>query len=97
VWGRPDINPRGRTLLEYLVSSDLEILNQGEEPTFLTERRHEIIDLTLCFGELVSEIHGDSYQIISTFSITLWKSKRRSELQESADHLLGLLSGGTAV
>jgi hypothetical protein len=47
VWGSSDINPRGRALLEYIRSTDLKILNQGKVPIFLTERRQEIIDLSL--------------------------------------------------
>jgi hypothetical protein len=48
-----NINPRGRELLEHLEPTDIEILNQGEEPTIHTEKRQEIIDLTLCSRELV--------------------------------------------
>lgn len=35
---------------------DLDLLKHGEAPTFLTEIRHEIIDLTPCFRELVTEV-----------------------------------------
>jgi hypothetical protein len=53
-----DISPRGRPLLECPGCTDLEILNRGEEPTFLPERRQEIVDRTRMFRELVNEIHG---------------------------------------
>jgi hypothetical protein len=41
VWGKTGTNPRGEGLVEYLLSLNLNILNQGNEPTFLwsvTER-----------------------------------------------------------
>lgn len=46
-WGSTDINPRGEKLMEYLVSTTLNILNRGNEPTFVTSRREEVIDITL--------------------------------------------------
>jgi hypothetical protein len=33
--------------MEYLVSTNLDILNQGNEPTFVIRNRKEVIDLTL--------------------------------------------------
>jgi hypothetical protein len=42
---------------EYLGSTDSEIINHEEELTFLTNRRKEIIDFTLCSRDLVNEIH----------------------------------------
>jgi hypothetical protein len=33
--------------MEYLVSSNLNILNQGKEPTLVIHNRNEVIDLTL--------------------------------------------------
>jgi hypothetical protein len=47
-----------KALLEYLETTDSEILNQGEEVTFLTDRRQEIIDFILHFGELVRLMDG---------------------------------------
>jgi hypothetical protein len=58
VWGISDISLGGRALLECVGSADLEMLNNVQEPIFLTERRQEIINITLYFRELVSEIHG---------------------------------------
>jgi hypothetical protein len=43
--------------MEYLVSSNLNILNQGNEPTFVVRNRKEVIGLTLGtnkIGNLVS-------------------------------------------
>jgi len=46
VWGSSDTNRRGRRLLEYLGINNLEILNQGNTPTFVIARRQEVIDIT---------------------------------------------------
>ena len=35
LWGSMDINPRGESLMEYMVSTKLNILNKSKEPTFL--------------------------------------------------------------
>ncbi|XP_015190396.1 PREDICTED: uncharacterized protein LOC107073922 [Polistes dominula] len=45
-WGSSNTNKRGTALLEYLSSSNLEILIRGSRPTFVTSRRQEVIDLT---------------------------------------------------
>jgi hypothetical protein len=39
LWGSTDINPRGERFMEYLVSSNLDILNQGNERTFVVHNR----------------------------------------------------------
>jgi hypothetical protein len=44
--GSMDINPRGESLVEFLVSSNLNILNWGNEPAFVISNRREVIDLT---------------------------------------------------
>lgn len=46
-WGSSDTNKRGEHLLEFIGSSGLVILNRGKEPTFVTSRRREVIDITL--------------------------------------------------
>jgi hypothetical protein len=46
--------------MEYLVSSKLNILNQGNEPTFVVRNKQEVIDLALGtnrIGALVSNWH----------------------------------------
>ncbi|XP_025996073.1 uncharacterized protein LOC113005144 [Solenopsis invicta] len=48
VWGNTNTNDRGRRLLEFLASTDLEILNTGNEFTFCTAVRREVLDLTVC-------------------------------------------------
>jgi hypothetical protein len=57
VCGRSNVNLRGRAFLEYLESTDLEMLNQGAEPPSLSDTRREIY-LTLRSSEQASGIHG---------------------------------------
>ncbi|KAL7724401.1 hypothetical protein ACLKA6_008748 [Drosophila palustris] len=46
-WGSSNINARGELLLDYLLSTNLEIINRGNDPTFIIKDRKEVIDLTL--------------------------------------------------
>ncbi|XP_063631287.1 uncharacterized protein LOC134802581 [Cydia splendana] len=55
LWGMETSNNRGKTLVEYLVTTNLNILNVGAEPTFVNKRCSTIIDLTLA-SEEVSEL-----------------------------------------
>jgi len=53
VWGSINCNDRGVTLLEILNSLNLEILNQGNDSTYCSARRLELIDIILgSFGLL---------------------------------------------
>lgn len=56
IWGSTDINRRGQALLEYLSTTDLEILNRGSRPTFVTNRRRETLDITLSSFSLTRDI-----------------------------------------
>lgn len=42
--------------MEFIASSDLMILNQGNRPTFINAIREEVIDLTLCSPGIFDEI-----------------------------------------
>jgi hypothetical protein len=44
---RTNCNGRRDALIEFLNTSNLEILNRGSEPTFCTSVRQEVIDITL--------------------------------------------------
>ena len=60
IWGSSDTNSRGESLLEYICSANLEILNSGKEPTFITSNREEVLDITVCsmtFSENISNWH----------------------------------------
>jgi ribonuclease HI len=52
VWGSSNINSRGRSLLEYIISTDLDIANKGNDPTFVNRNREEVIDITLVSGRI---------------------------------------------
>lgn len=56
VWGSTDINRRGERLLEYLASTHLDILNTGNKPTFVTENRSEVLDITLASQSFTSRV-----------------------------------------
>jgi hypothetical protein len=47
VWGSTSINPRGGSLLDFIMHNKLHILNRGRQPTFLDSRRQEVLDVTL--------------------------------------------------
>jgi hypothetical protein len=47
VLGSTNCNDRGVALSEFLNSSDLEIINQGNHSTYNRARRLEVIDITL--------------------------------------------------
>ena len=47
LWGSMDLNPRSESLMEYMVSTKLNTLNKGNEPTLLNVTRRQVIDLTL--------------------------------------------------
>ena len=57
-WGSTDINNRGESLLDYIVSEELFILNKGAEPTFETINRKEVLDVTLSSNSLTNIIDG---------------------------------------
>jgi len=46
-WGSNNCNDRGEALVEFLNSSNLEILNQGNNPTFCSGYRQEVNEITL--------------------------------------------------
>jgi hypothetical protein len=53
-WGCTGSNPRGESLMEFLVSSNLINLNHGNEPTFVVYNGKEVIDLTLGTNKIVN-------------------------------------------
>jgi hypothetical protein len=54
---RTNTNSRRVALKEYLYGPHLEILNQGDEPTFVTRIRQEVIDNTLASSDIKREIY----------------------------------------
>jgi hypothetical protein len=47
VWGSTDINPQTEYLIEYLVSTKINILNKGNRTTFAISNTKEVKDLRL--------------------------------------------------
>jgi hypothetical protein len=58
VWGSTNYNERGVTLLEILNSSNLEILNQGNDSTYCSARRLELNDIILGSFALLENLKG---------------------------------------
>lgn len=58
VWGSTDINGRGECLLDYLSSSNIDICNIGNKPTFTNVIREEVLDLTLCNSAIFEKIRN---------------------------------------
>ena len=56
VWGSGDDNARGEHLLDYIVTTTLQICNIGNTPTFENAVRSEVIDLTLATANIVENI-----------------------------------------
>jgi hypothetical protein len=82
-WGNTNCNDRGEALVEFLNSLNLEILNQGNEPTFSSGYRLEVIDTTLgSFGFLES--------------ITSWEVSLEPSLSDHR-HILFTLPGSVPV
>ena len=48
VWGSTYCNKYGDELLEDILMFNLCLLNQNNEPTFITRNRSEVIDITIC-------------------------------------------------
>ena len=58
LWGSSDCNKRGDLLIEHILRYNLSILNIGNEPTFVTVNRREVIDITLCNNICSEHIHN---------------------------------------
>jgi ribonuclease HI len=46
-WGSSDTNKRGEDLMEFIAIEGLDWLNRGNQPTFITAKRREVLDITL--------------------------------------------------
>lgn len=68
IWGSSNTNERGSALLQYLSTTNLEILNKGSKPTFVTARRQQVIDLTLGTPRVASWMEGWRVGDVDTLS-----------------------------
>ena len=55
-WGSTDINKRGESLQNFLIQEDICVANEGNAPTFVSNGREEVLDLTLCSPEMYPNI-----------------------------------------
>ena len=53
-WGSNVYNKCGNELLEDILMYNVCLLNQGNEPTFMTRNRSEVIEITLCNIKCIS-------------------------------------------
>lgn len=58
VWGSTDTNSRGESFLEFILKYNLEIMNVGNTPTFVTRARQEVLDITLASPSLCNYIRA---------------------------------------
>ena len=56
IWGNVDTNDRGEAILDFLSTNDLEIVNKGNDPTFVRSNCSTVIDLTLASRFLSTKI-----------------------------------------
>ncbi|XP_071652826.1 uncharacterized protein [Temnothorax longispinosus] len=50
-WGSKDINERGESIMDFILTNNLTVCNRGNMPTFVNKVREEVIDLILTTGE----------------------------------------------
>jgi len=55
-WGNTCNNSRGHLLVEFVASTNLEIINVGGEPTFVSGNRQSVIDITLATPPIAYDI-----------------------------------------
>lgn len=46
-WGSTDDNERGESLLDFITRENLNVFNIGNTPTFVTQVRQEVLDITM--------------------------------------------------
>ncbi|XP_055714430.1 uncharacterized protein LOC129808685 [Phlebotomus papatasi] len=64
IWGSSNINTRGESLLEFISTNNLQIINTGSKPTFVTKIRQEVLDITLStrfISEHITNWHVSDY------------------------------------
>ncbi|XP_063372175.1 uncharacterized protein LOC134660374 [Cydia amplana] len=57
-WGCPATNPKGATLEEWAVATDLVVINQGSENTCVRQQGGSIVDITFSSASLARRIQG---------------------------------------
>lgn len=68
IWASTDINDRGESLFNFITNETLTICNRGEEPTFITSVRKEVLDLTLLLNN--DDIIVSNWSVLSDHSFS---------------------------
>lgn len=58
IWGSSNNNSRGLDLMDYLIETELILLNRGSKPTFRNSIREEVLDVTIATRDLELEVVG---------------------------------------
>lgn len=58
LWGSSNINKYGEELVEFLATTNLEVLNRGNEPTFVTKSRNEVLDVTFASVQFIGRVRN---------------------------------------
>ena len=58
MWGSTDDNFRGEALLDYIMTTNMQIGNIGNRPTFKNVAREEVIDITLISTGIVDKVRN---------------------------------------
>ncbi|XP_036327429.1 uncharacterized protein LOC118740039 [Rhagoletis pomonella] len=67
VWGSGDTNERGESLLNFILISNLDIANRGEEPTYIGPTSKNVLDITL---HTSGGIGVQNWEVLSTPSFS---------------------------
>ncbi|XP_037050725.1 uncharacterized protein LOC119084765 [Bradysia coprophila] len=68
IWNSSNINLRGEQLIQFLMKSNLMVMNSGRKPTFVNANREECLDITIASCELSELIHSWRVTDLETFS-----------------------------
>jgi len=66
--GSTNTNERGELLYDYLLQSNLFICNKGNDPTFITRNRREVLDITMISDPLLNQLEAWKVGIEHSFS-----------------------------
>jgi hypothetical protein len=56
LWGSSNVNVRGEQLIEYIMGTQLNVVNTGHKPTFVVANRSERIDITLVSDDMLNKV-----------------------------------------
>ena len=66
-WGSSESQKRGEDLLEFIISKNLIVLNEGNKPTFSNILRGEVLDITFVSDVLINRVVGWRVSDIESF------------------------------